>query len=553
MDFLKNQIPRIQQQLSSLTASQRMLTAALVAIMVMTLVYWGRYAGTAEMEPLLDQAFLPNDIANITPRLKGLGIAYDVQGDRIMVPAEKKWEALADIAYAKMLPRNTATGFQEMSDKLKPWAAPTERDAMFNNVREGMCAQIIQHFPNVEHAAVMINAETRRSIGHNTEPSATVEISTANGEEAGKQLVDAAAATVVGSTPGLKTSNVQVIINGIHMRTGSSDLASGMGAETQLELQQKHEEYAAKKIRELLREIPGVFVSAAVKVDASETEQSEQSFDKDKSLSQLKRSTETKNETNGGSAAPAEPGAVPNTSVAKANEAITLDGGGSSGEPSNSESTTSDEFDNHAGSILTKTKKPAGTATLLSASVRVPRSHFVNLWRSNNPGKSADDAAVEEMIKLAVPTIRASVMRGSAIESEDKIAVEAYPDMIPQLALAGAPTTATMSIPTTIGKFGKEIALGGLALVSLFMVSMMVRKSAPPAVIPAPAPVGPPPTLVASEAVAGEAGDGNPLLSGMELDEDAIVTQQMLEQVTTMVTDNPDGAASLVKRWLNRT
>ena len=65
MDFVKNQIQRIQQQLAGLTASQRMLTAALVVIMVMTLLYWGRTAGTAEMTPLLEQSFTQNDLGAI--------------------------------------------------------------------------------------------------------------------------------------------------------------------------------------------------------------------------------------------------------------------------------------------------------------------------------------------------------------------------------------------------------------------------------------------------------------------------------------------------------
>jgi flagellar biosynthesis/type III secretory pathway M-ring protein FliF/YscJ len=39
----------------------------------------------------------------------------------------------------------------------------------------------------------------------------------------------------------------------------------------------------------------------------------------------------------------------------------------------------------------------------------------------------------------------------------------------------------------------------------------------------------------------------------MELDEDALRAQQMVEQVKTMVSENPDAAANLVKRWLNRT
>ncbi len=55
------------------------------------------------------------------------------------------------------------------------------------------------------------------------------------------------------------------------------------------------------------------------------------------------------------------------------------------------------------------------------------------------------------------------------------------------------------------------------------------------------------------EAVAGEAAEGGTMLDGMELDEEAVRSQQMLEQVSTMVKENPDAAATLVKRWLNRT
>ena len=55
MDFLKTQLERLQAQFALLTASQKMLSVSLVAIMVMTLAWWSRYAGTAEMQPLLEQ------------------------------------------------------------------------------------------------------------------------------------------------------------------------------------------------------------------------------------------------------------------------------------------------------------------------------------------------------------------------------------------------------------------------------------------------------------------------------------------------------------------
>jgi flagellar biosynthesis/type III secretory pathway M-ring protein FliF/YscJ len=53
--------------------------------------------------------------------------------------------------------------------------------------------------------------------------------------------------------------------------------------------------------------------------------------------------------------------------------------------------------------------------------------------------------------------------------------------------------------------------------------------------------------------MAGEASESEQLLDGMELDDDAVRAQQMLDQVSNMVKENPEGAASLVKRWMNRT
>src|SRR5688572_30356068 len=132
MDFVKNQIQRIQQQLAGLTASQRMLTVALVAVMVMTLLYWSRYAGTADMEPLLDQAFTQQDLGRVQSYLGGKGIKYENVGDRIHVPAERKMELLADLAFARLLPQNTETGFDKMAAKLSPFAPSSERDQLYN-------------------------------------------------------------------------------------------------------------------------------------------------------------------------------------------------------------------------------------------------------------------------------------------------------------------------------------------------------------------------------------------------------------------------------------
>ncbi len=81
MNFVKAQLARIQQQLGGLSASQKMLTATLVAIMLGTLLWWAKYAGDPEMKPVLDQAMSKEEIANIEHTLEARGIKTSIVGD----------------------------------------------------------------------------------------------------------------------------------------------------------------------------------------------------------------------------------------------------------------------------------------------------------------------------------------------------------------------------------------------------------------------------------------------------------------------------------------
>src|SRR6478609_9547049 len=107
MDFIKAQLDRIQQQLAGLNATQKMLTAALTAIMVITVVWWGRYAGEAEMVPLLNQSFTATDLGRMQERLDQKNIKYTVSADKLLVPADRRMEILSDLTYSRLMPRST--------------------------------------------------------------------------------------------------------------------------------------------------------------------------------------------------------------------------------------------------------------------------------------------------------------------------------------------------------------------------------------------------------------------------------------------------------------
>jgi len=87
---------------------------------------------------------------------------------------------------------------------------------------------------------------------------------------------------------------------------------------------------------------------------------------------------------------------------------------------------------------------------------------------------------------------------------------------------------------------------------------MMVRRSAPARIAPGAvaATTGEAASMKlrgSSQDVVGEASDGEAVIDAIEMDDETVKTQQVLRQVGQMVASNPDAAASLVKRWMNRS
>lgn len=550
MDILKSQWDRIQQQLSGLTPSQKMLSAALVAIMVMTLWWWGQFAGTPEYEPLLDQALSQEDVGRIDHLLTGAGIPHKVDGSKIVVPADRKTQALANIAYANALPRNTASGFDEMIKQLTAWDGQDRQNAIFNHGKELSLQRVISQFPGVATATVLIDASTKFRIGQKIEATATVDVKTKEGGAGNaRQLASACAHLVSGAQAGLKPSRVRVVIDSrpYPVPDSDGDGVNGMLATNVLEAQQAAELAFTSKIEKHLDYIPAVRVSVTVRVNNASETADQTTVDKDKSGTFEKRSTSKTREESTTTPGNGEGGTVPNT-VMEIGPAV-------ANGPTHSSTDTEDTVENEIvpGVTRKQTVTPAGNHSAVAASVRVPRSYFVMVAKHGDPAaKEPDTAALELAIERELPKIKAAVTACTAIDKPDAITVDSYTDFIvpprePQMAAASGVTM-------MLGGHVKEIALGGLALASLFMMSMMVRKGAvAPVAVAAPVIRSSlPATLVGGEDIAGEAAEQSPALDGMELDEDSIKTQQMLSQVTSMVGDNPDTAAQLIKRWMNQ-
>ncbi len=545
MDVLKAQLLRIQQQLSGLTASQRMLTASLVAIMVMTIIWWGRYASTAELEPVLDQSLSAGDIGQIKTALESHGIVARVVGDRVMVPADRRLEAVAMLAYADALPSNSANAWDEMVKQMSPWDPKSKTDTIQNHMKEQMLSQVItSFFPGVAKANVIINPVSERRVGASLEPSASVQIATRGREINVKRLVEAAAATVASAQAGLTRSRVSVVVDGIPRRP--QDPGDGLLDSDLYEQIDAQEKRIRDKILENLW-MPSPLVAVTVKLDPTSSQETRvTSYEKNTFVKE--KSVETKNEeTLQPLPQGTDPGAMSNVVLSLATPQA---------QPIASTNIEQTRTENLVfPDTSTKTiSKLAGTPTVVAASVRVPRSYFVSQFKAANPNaKEPDDNALLPLITAEMPKIRGVVLACTAMKTPDSISVDTYFDGTTQLMVTSADASAASTVGNVVGGHAKEIALGALAVFSLLMVSMIVKKGTPATVIAAQLQSQEIPRLNGQQETAGVVGDGESMLDGMELDDDAVRAQQMVEQVSTMVKDDPDAAANLVKRWLNRS
>jgi len=551
MDFLKAQLDRVQRQIAGLNATQKMLTASLVAIMVITIVWWGKYAGEAEMVPLLNQSFSADDLGRIEEWLQDNQIRYLPSGDKIMVPSERRMEVLSRLTYAQKLPQNTEAGFDDIVKQMSPFDAESKQNRLFSHAKDVVLSRIIGGFKDVAQADVMTDGTNISRIGPGSiEPTATVNIILREGVGISSSMVEAAADLVVGAQAGLKKKNVKVIVNNRAQEVPDATNDSMPGGSQQLAMIQQYEANEEKRVRQAFGQIPGLLVSVKIALNTTTWEKESQDFDANKTVQKAQSETNETDETSAPVAPPAEAGTLANTQVSVA----TSTGGNQSQTHEKSEV----KYQIFVPTTRTVSKTPWGDAKAVGATVWVPFSHFAREFRARN--KSVTDPSYDQvrpLIDQMLPIMQKAAFTTLDAPSLDKVVVDAYIDPTPeQAAVVGVPSGgSTMSL--LVGRHAKEIALGALALMSLFLASMMVRKGVPspiPAIAAASAPpAGPAPVLMAGEPLAGEAASNDPALDGMELNEDAVRAQQMVDQVSTMVRENPDGAAALVKRWLNRS
>ncbi|MGB4258947.1 MAG: flagellar M-ring protein FliF C-terminal domain-containing protein [Phycisphaerae bacterium] len=559
MEFLRKLVLQTQEHLKGLTPSQRLAIGSCGALIVVSLLWLVQWGSQAELVPLLDQPITAAELAPIEQRLSALGIEHKVVGEVVMVPAEKRARLLAQLTESQALPKDISIGLDKLINDNNVWVSQEQQAWRRTVALSNELSKILREFSGVQEARVLLDRAMKRTVtGPPITPTASVFVKLAPGETLTKERTFAIASLVSRAVAGLDISNVAVTDARTNrsMSVPSKDDASAFGAD-ELELLAKKEEHYARKIRDLLANIPGLLVEVRAELDPENRKETRQEYSKPYAVTDETESTIQDRSVQAGG-----PGVVPNTAKVI----------GSTGPIDRMEKNTNKATYETKTTAIVTTESLRHGIKRLSASVNVPRSYLAAIFRNANNGKEPSDAELKTAAQEELEKIAEMVRTVLAVKDDaDAVAVQWFhDDALAPAGIAMSETPIGGDLFTFMRLYGGKAGVVALGALSLLMMLMMVRKVGEGPVLPGEEPPKlfgrsagkkgknqeegeeetDQSTLVMGVPPVGEAALQEHLLVGREVDESTLRIQQVVEQIGNMVKDDPKASAEILQRWI---
>ncbi len=556
MDRLRETLLQIQTQLGVLTRSQRIAIALCSALVVVSLMWLMTWSVDPQLVPLLTEKVVDmEELAVIREQLRGR--TFKVAGNQVFVKPGERQEIILDLSVAGALPTENTWNLDTAATESNPFVSPEQRLFQHNVALGNSLASVLMASPLIHRADVKISPRSFRRIGRSNDvPTAAASLHMARGKGLTREMVRGWAELIAGAVPGLKAHDVTILdaLTGESSHVPSPEDAMNSDY---LEHVKDIEDHVASKILNAIH-VLGARVEVAVDLDT------DRSTTKKITLGKPQMQEETRDKTTSGRTDEAmEAGTRANTGVA-----LRAGGGGVNSSTEKEESrfypptVEQEELISKAGFSVRQ----------VTATVSIPRSYIVGLFKNKNPdaGEPTEQDLEEDRTEQLdrIRRIASTIIQSNAAVD---VNVDVYPDMI-WTASGGSwspsPGAATaMAVEASGGagavelmtRYGPQGALACLALVSMFMMMRIVRKSA--ANMP---PIPEDPTadqdleedeesdevLAVGAGAVGQAQLGDSFLTAKELDDEMLHEIQMTSEVARMVEEDPEGAAGLLKTWI---
>jgi len=546
METLRRILERIQQQLSVMTRSQQLAIGLCAVIIMGSLMWLAQWSTKPQLEPLLDQPMSLEELNTAVASLDALGAAFEERGDRIYVAPEERHRLVRQLHAQSALPQDTSLGFENLLKDQSPFQPESVIKRNYIIALQNELAAVIAADPNIAAATVFINDSAQRKLGalRSIDPTAAVNVTTGRGKGLDQAAVQAMADLVSGAVAGLEPHSVKVNVNGRPRQVPRPEDTIGFGL---LEEKKKNEKHLEGKIYAQLSYIPGVKVAVTTELETTRKRVEKRGY-----VDPVPRMERELTEESSSGTPASEAGVSPNTGTALTNAA--------SGQTTASGETQTEYFPRDIEEITSEEHIPF-TIRNVTASVNIPRSYFVSVFKADNGAEAAPtDADLKPLIDIEEDRVRRAVKSVLGTNDDSAVQVDWFPDLSPESPgqfadsqfYAGVGATEDQGTMATLSGYVPQIGMVGLALLSLIMMVMLVRKSSR-SVGPLP-PLEPEPDEPEEEYTrpleSAELTEG--FLVGQEVDEEALRVRQLGEQVSKMVDEDPESAAELIRRWVEQ-
>ncbi|MCG3129754.1 MAG: hypothetical protein FLDDKLPJ_00489 [Phycisphaerae bacterium] len=551
MDRFKDSLTRISAQLRVLTVSQRLVVALCTALVVVSVLWLLKWSAVPQRVPVLEQDFDYARLSSAEAALRVNDIDFETIGQRLYVRAEDQDNAIRVLHESDAVPQDGRIDLDALIKDTNPFLPESERVFARTVAKGNKLAQIIRSNPLVADAEVVLNPEQKRRLGAPPDvPTASVIVTLKPGSEMTPAMVQGFASLVSGAVSGLKAPNVS-IVDGRTFRHYAVPSPEDAAAQGLLDEMKRHEAHLLAKVVETLKYIPNVLASVTVDLDNTTHTTETQRFDKPEVSKE-----ESFEESSSSAESPAEEGVYANVGTGIS--------GGSGGGASSTERRSTDFADAKLAEKKSVVQFAPGRKRV-TASVKIPRSWIVNVFKVGKPEvekpteKDLEPVAAQERTR-----IQASVAKTLMTDAKD-VEVDVYPDTDAQGVALNAALGA--ALPSSggaeagsdawgaVGAYGPQAGLGLTALIALFIMARIAKKSAALAAqgseISRRGDEGLD-ALVAEETaeVLGTAEFSEEALEGKEVSPETLKSRNLVAQVSKLVEKDPHGSAELLRRWV---
>jgi flagellar M-ring protein FliF len=550
MDFLNKSIAQVSELFRSMTPGARVTAGLLLAVVVVSVGYLFRQ-GTAGPDAYLfgGEALSDGQLNRIEVALGEANLSgAEREGNRIRVPAGQQAAYLAAVADGDAMPQNFNTILEDAIGKGSPWESAADKRERLKVAKQQTLSEIIRQMPWVEDAVVLYDEQDSRELGRlnaTKHMTASVNVQPAVGES-----LDARRAKVlqklVASAVNMKPDDVNVTSLGDGGVYAGGDVSPEVFENEYYQTKVAFELQKRDTILQHLRHIPGVEVGVNAELNETQEEVIRSVKPDPKGTDRhVVETTESSIQNSGATSGQPGPSSQgPDRRVAAA-----------APENKNETKSTSTETDTAIGHTDTHTKNASYTPREVWATVTIPRSYIIDVWKSRNPDvktppKPEEIAPVETQVKTDIQDIVEPLLRIQANKGQDdrKYSSVVVLDSLPRPVIE--PPSMVSNAVAWAGRSWNTLAMLGVAIFSL-MVLRGVIKGAPPGDGAAASGAGSALTLHADEPATGTANDKDEpandrprlrLKKGKSLKDDLV----------DIVREDPDAAADILRSWIGK-